>query len=205
MSTRILLVRHAEVEARYQGVFGGRIDMNLSPRGHEQALALADYLHQARPDAIYASPMKRVQQTLAPLMGNGVPAPIILGDMREVDFGDWTGLNWEEALAKYRIRAFEWLEHIERGAVPNGESGPALRARVEPCLRQIIRDHAGQNVAVICHGGVIRAALAVLLELPFPRTAAFEIDYASITTVEVEDGRAWLQSLNYQPWHNGIP
>ncbi len=205
MNTQLILVRHAEVEARYQHVFGGRIDMDLSPRGHKQAVVLADYLHQSKPDAIYASPMKRVQQTLAPLMGNGTPSLTVLTDLREVDFGDWTGLNWEEALAKFQIHAFEWLDHIERGTVPNGESGAVLRARVEPCLRQIIRDHAGQKVAVICHGGVIRAALAILLNLPFAKTAAFEIDYASVTRLELEDGRAWLQSLNYKPWHNGVP
>src|SRR5271169_6858855 len=90
-ATRLLLIRHAEVEARYQGVFGGQIDMELSPRGHEQAAALARYLHQKTVSAIYASPMKRVQQTLRPWVVNGVPRPIILPELREVDFGVWTG------------------------------------------------------------------------------------------------------------------
>ena len=77
MATRLLLTRHAEVEARYQAVFGGRIDMDLSPRGHEQAATLARYLQSKSLTAIYASPMKRVQQTLAPLLVNGAPKPII--------------------------------------------------------------------------------------------------------------------------------
>ena len=66
MNTTLHLIRHAEVEARYQGVFGGIIDMNLSPRGHEQSAALAKYLETISFDAIFASPMKRVQQTLSP-------------------------------------------------------------------------------------------------------------------------------------------
>jgi len=56
--TRIYLLRHAEVETRYQRVFGGRIDMELSPRGHQQALALATYMRRFQLDAIeidYAS------------------------------------------------------------------------------------------------------------------------------------------------------
>ena len=36
-ATRLLLIRHGEVEVRYQGIFGGSIDMNLSPRGQRQA------------------------------------------------------------------------------------------------------------------------------------------------------------------------
>src|ERR1035437_1952025 len=67
-TTRLLLIRHAEVEARYQGVFGGRIDMELSPRGHQQAAALAKYLHSRPLSAIYPSPMRPVQQPLAPLL-----------------------------------------------------------------------------------------------------------------------------------------
>ena len=31
---RLLLVRHAEVEADGQNIFGGRMDLALSPRGH---------------------------------------------------------------------------------------------------------------------------------------------------------------------------
>ena len=68
--------------------------MNLSPRGRAQAETLAGYLHGKTLDAIYASPMKRVQQTLAPLLKNGAPAQTILPGLREVDFGDWTGYNW---------------------------------------------------------------------------------------------------------------
>ena len=47
-ATRLLLIRHGEVEARYQGIFGGRIDMNLSPRGRQQAKILAEYLRVKR-------------------------------------------------------------------------------------------------------------------------------------------------------------
>ena len=91
--TRLLLVRHAEVEVRYHKIFGGTIDMNLSPRGHDQAGLLAKFLRTKKLDAVYASPMKRVQQTLQPFLVNGAPAQTIVKDLREVDFGGWTGLN----------------------------------------------------------------------------------------------------------------
>ena len=74
-STTFWLIRHGEIEKRYQNVFGGRIDMKLSPRGHRQAAALARFLHGQRFDAVYVSPMRRVQQTLAPLLRNGLPQP----------------------------------------------------------------------------------------------------------------------------------
>src|ERR1035438_4633545 len=101
--TRLWLIRHAEVESRYQHTFGGRIDMNLSARGRAQAKTLAGYLHGKTFDAIYASPMKRVQQTLATLLKNGAPAQTILSGLCEVDFGDWTGFNWEEVSEKFGV------------------------------------------------------------------------------------------------------
>src|SRR5260221_11339208 len=83
--TRLLLIRHGEVEMRYQGVFGGRIDMNLSERGHEQAKLLARFLRSKQFDAIYASPMKRVQQTFAPSAKHHRVKQVILPGLREID------------------------------------------------------------------------------------------------------------------------
>jgi broad specificity phosphatase PhoE len=195
-----LLIRHAEVEASYQGVFGGQIDMELSPRGHEQAAALARHLHDKPLNAIYASPMKRVQQTLAPLLVNGAPKPVIMPDLREVDFGDWTGLAWEEVQAKFGISAFAWLEQLECDGIANAECGETLRDRVEPCLRQILAEHAGQQVAIFCHGGIIRVLLGILLHWPLSRMGAFEIEYASLTKVLLKPHQAEVQLLNFTPW-----
>src|SRR5688500_7504999 len=127
--TRLLLVRHGEVEERYHRVFGGRIDMELSPEGHEQAAALARYLARRKIDAIYASPMRRAQQTLAPLAGQCAVPAVTIPDFREVDFGDWTGLTWEQVHRRYQVSAFNWLDQIERAAIPNADTGQSFRAR----------------------------------------------------------------------------
>lgn len=198
--TRLWLIRHAEVEARYQGVFGGRIDMDLSPRGHEQAFTLAKYLHQRPFDALYASPMKRVQQTLAPLVVNGVPKPVILPELREIDFGDWTGLGWNEVREKFKISAFAWLEQLECGGIANAECAETLRDRIEPCFRRIVQDHPGQRIVIACHGGVIRMFLALVLGWPLSKMSAFDIEYASLTQVALFPHKARLQLVNFTPW-----
>jgi len=200
--THLLLVRHAEVEARYHKIFGGTIDMNISPRGHEQAAMLAKFLRGKKMDAIYASPMKRVQQTLTPFLKNGAPQQIILKDLREVDFGGWTGFNWEQVCEKFNLLTHEWLDHIERGVAPNGESGPQFRARVEPCLREIIKNHPSQTVGIFCHGGVIRMILSIQLELPLPKTNMFEVEYASVTQIALHPRHAEIELLNFTPWRD---
>jgi len=200
LPTTLWLIRHAEVEEKYQGVFGGQIDMDLSARGHQQAASLAKYVQQLPMDALYASPMKRVQQTLAPCLQNGVPKPVIMPGLKEVDFGVWTALNFAQVQEKFGVNVSSWLDEIEHGRVEKGESAATFGARIEPCLREILARHAGQRVTIACHGGVIRMMLAILLDWPLSRMAAFEFDYASVTQVLWRPPRARLQLVNFTPW-----
>jgi broad specificity phosphatase PhoE len=201
-ATRLLLVRHGEVEVDYHKKFGGWIDMNLSPNGRKQARILAEYLRSKTIDAIYTSPMKRVRQTLAPTLKLGKHEPRVLDGLREINFGDWSGLGWEGVQKKFGFAAHEWLVQIDQYGVPNGESGKVFRDRVEPCLRQIIQKHPGQNVAVFCHGGVIRMIIAILLELPLPKTNHFDIEYASVTQIALHPHMAEIELLNFTPWRD---
>jgi len=198
--TALWFVRHAEVEEKYQNVFGGRIDMELSPRGHEQAAATARFLRGRQWDAIYASPMNRVRQSLAPVLADGAPAPIIVPGLAEMDFGDWTGLHWEEIERERGISAARWLEAIEDGSMTNAESLPALHRRVGGGLDEILARHPGGQVGVFCHGGVIRVAMAHLLGWPLRQLGAVELEYSSVTLVVCGGGKAHLRLLNLTPW-----
>lgn len=201
-ATRLLLIRHGEVETGYQKKFGGTIDMNLSPNGKRQAKVLANYLRGKTIDAIYASPMKRVQQTLAPTLKTSRRPQTIFPELREIDFGRWTGLGWKEVEDQFGFKSHEWLDQIHRHGVPGGENGQVFRARVEPRLRQIVWQHPGENVAVFCHGGVIRQMLAILLKLPLPKTNHFDIEYASVTQVALHPHMAEVELLNFTPWRD---
>jgi broad specificity phosphatase PhoE len=200
--TTLHLIRHAEVEAAYQGVFGGIIDMNLSPRGEQQAVALANYLCPRPFDLIFASPMKRVQQTLAPVLQQPRPTPIVLPKLHEVHFGDWTGLNFPEVKARFGYDAHQWLELLDAGTIPNAENVNSYRDRVDGCLQEILKHSTGKTVGVFCHGGIIRMLLALLLKLPFAEMDRFDVEYASLTTVVIKPERVRLQLLNFTPWRD---
>ncbi len=185
--TQLYLIRHGEVEERYHRVFGGsRIDMGLSPLGHQQAQAASDWLKDTPMDAIYASPLKRVQETLAPLAARTGLKPINIPALREVDFGDWTGYRWEGVQEHFGVSAFDWLEIIESEGIPNGESAAELEQRVQPALLKILQDNPHRRIAVFCHGGIIRVILALMLQQPLRQMAHFNIDYGSISVVEIQ-------------------
>jgi broad specificity phosphatase PhoE len=202
--TVLHLIRHAEVEERYHNVFGGsEINMGLSPLGLRQASALAEATASWKLHAAYASPMLRVNQTLLPVLRPRDMTPVIMDGLREMHFGEWTGCRWDQVHEKFGVSAYDWLRVLEGEGIPGGESADALKARVAPCVEEILHRHAHQNVAVFCHGGIIRVILALLLDLPLHRMAHFNIDYAGVTTVEIQPEKPHaveLNLLNWCPW-----
>lgn len=199
--TRLFLLRHAEVDTAYRYVFGGRIDMGLSPRGHEQAQQLADHLRETRFDALYVSPLQRVRQTARALLQHDGRTEMLHEGLREVDFGAWTGLTWQQVSERFGRNAFDWLHALHTDAIPEAEPFATFKGRVGACLDEVLQQHQGQTVALVCHGGVIRMLLALLLDLPLHKTSVFEVDYASLTVVDHKPRTATIQLMNFRPWH----
>lgn len=205
--TQLYLIRHGEVEERYHRVFGGsQIDMGLSPAGRAQGEAVERWLDGVGLDAVYMSPMRRVRETVEPLLRRTGMDPVVLPDLREVDFGGWTGLRWEEVQEKFGVSAFDWLEVLDGSGIPGGESAAALVARVGPCLLRILEENPHRRVAVACHGGIIRVILAMLLGQRLANMAHFHIEYGSVTVVERQPEKKHaveIELLNFCPLRDG--
>lgn len=85
-----------------------------------------------------------------------------------MEVGSWTGLSREEIKERF---AEEWKriaggEDVRRGG---GETFAEFSARIVAALGRTRDAHSQDTVAVVTHGGVIRAALLYALELPFSR------------------------------------
>ena len=198
--TRLHLVRHGEVDEAYHQVFGGSIDMELSATGHEQAKSLAKFLQGRNFDHIYRSPMVRVRQTAKPLLDALGREAEVIDELREVDFGVWTGHKWHEIQGKFGVDAEDWLVHLENGDVAEAEPMDGYRSRIRGSLEQMMGEGAGQDVLVLCHGGVIRMLLALLLDAPFSKMDRFEVDFASLSVIEHRSNRAEIKLHNFAPW-----
>jgi broad specificity phosphatase PhoE len=200
---QIYLIRHGEVEEKYHKVFGGsRIDMGLSALGFKHGEAVAAWLKDTKIDALYSSPMLRVQQTMAPMASQRGLQPEVMPGLMEIDFGDWTGSRWDEVQKNFGVSAFDWLEIIETNGIANGEDIGELKSRVQECLLKIIHAHPHGKVAIFCHGGIIRVIIALLLEVPLAHLAHFNIEYGSISLVELLPERKHaveIELLNFRP------
>ena len=188
--SRLILVRHAEPVEEARGRCYGTLDLELSPRGREQAAALAQRLANEPIDCVYVSPRRRAVQTAAALA-----RPVVTDDrLRELDFGDFEGRTYEEIERDEPAVFRDWMTSPTTVRFPNGETYSELRARVTAALEEIRGRHA--VAVVVTHGGVIRAGLAEWLELP--DHAIFRLDqaYCGITVVDWLDGEPIVRSLN---------
>ncbi len=161
----LLLIRHGQSEPARPGhsfpMVDGHGDPALHPNGEAQAIAVGEFLKTDPIDAIYVTTLRRTHQTAAPLAAHLGLVPIIEADLREVCLGDWDG-------GLYRIKAAEndprfalAIERQEWGEIPGAETTAIVHDRVRAGLLRIAARHADQRVAVVVHGGVIGAALAI--------------------------------------------
>ena len=159
--TAILLARHGESDWNVERRWQGHADRPLSPRGREQAQALAQRLDEIELDAIYSSDLRRAYDTASAVADRRGVAVTTVRDLREVDVGSWSGLTRDEAKARFPEAYARW----EQGGPgwDDGETYEQMAARVVGALEKIASDHAGRTILVVAHGGSIRAIHAATL------------------------------------------
>ena len=194
--TRVVLIRHAEPHAAAHGRCYGSLDVGLSTHGLEQAEALATRLAHQQLVAVYASPLRRALATAAPLAAAHNLAIEPVEALREIDFGAFEGLTYDEIAAEYPSEYRRWMETPTAVHFPGGESYDLLRTRVVASVDELRARHEKAAFAVVTHGGVVRALLATFLEVP--AAAFFRIDqsYCGVTIVDWCDEVPLIRQMN---------
>ena len=178
--TRLLLIRHAEPDEDARGRCYGRLDVGLSPRGLASAERLAESLENVVLDVVHVSPRLRAVQTAAALCGT----PTVDDRLRELDFGRLEGRTYEEIEREEPELFRRWMETPTLVRFPGGESYADLRKRVASAVADVVAANSERTVALVSHGGVIRAALAVVLGLPDERAFSLDVGYARVSVVD---------------------
>jgi len=180
----MLLARHGQSVSNAIRRFQRVQDVALSELGARQAAALAAALSGRPVAAVYTSPLARARATAeiaaAPL---GVPVTPV-EDLRELSLGEWEGRSVEEIRALPGDPYARWVRDPVACLPPGGEPLVEVQARVVRALGEIARTHPnGQQVLVVCHGGVISAYLAHCLGLPLSSIWRLTVANCSLTEV----------------------
>ncbi len=173
MTDRLLvLVRHGQSEWNLTNQFTGWKDVDLTPTGIEEARAAGRALkaQSIRFDVGFTSVLKRAQRSLDLMLEEmGQESIPVFRDLalNERDYGDLSGLNKDDARARWSDEQVRIWRRSYDVPPPGGESLKDTAARVLPYYIQEIlpRVMRGQCVLVSAHGNSLRALVMVLERL----------------------------------------
>jgi len=183
MGERILvLVRHGESEWNLKNLFTGWRDVGLTEKGIKEAQTAGRRLKAQgfRFDVAFTSALVRAQHSLDLMLDELAQKTIpVLQDqaLNERDYGDLSGLNKDDARAKWGADQVHVWRRSYDVAPPGGESLKDTAARVLPyyieeILPRVLR---GDNVLVSAHGNSLRALIMVLERLSPKQIVAREL------------------------------
>jgi alpha-ribazole phosphatase len=171
-STAFWLIRHAAVDGPLGTIWAPTAPADLRDRGSFDRLRA----HLPKDATAYASPAQRTIDTAKALQLDAV----LLPELAEQDFGDWTGRRHDDLAAAGGETYARFWNDPARATPPGGESFADQMERVRRGLGQI---EPGSAVLVI-HSGTIRAALAIALDLAPEAALRFVIDPLSLTRID---------------------
>lgn len=143
---------------------GSNVDPDLSKEGRAYAEKAAKNFDPSQFDAVYASPLKRAQQTARIFVGDKTP---IITDKRieELSYGSWDGKSSLEYRKKHPD-AFNSKGLINDNIykyASDVEKREDFRKRIAAFFDDLYKEHANDTVLVVCHGVVSRMICAHFL------------------------------------------
>jgi alpha-ribazole phosphatase len=185
------LLRHGEPLGgpRYRG---RGVDDPLSERGWLQMWHMVGESPDQWPwDAVLSSPLQRCR-AFAEVLCERAHLPLsVVGDLQEIGFGEWEGLAPEvvrrERTSEYRA----FVADPVAGCPPGAEPVSVFRSRVRRALSRLDEAGGDDHLLVVAHAGVVRAAVAGVLQLPDTAFHRLQCSYASLTRIQHDPDRGW--------------
>lgn len=191
---RLLFVRHGQSEWNAGRVLQGQADIPLSEHGRAQAASLAGVVQSLSPCRAITSDLVRASAT-AEILGypDARPDPAL----REINVGEWQGRSIPELMTEAPEEYAGWRAGTYRP--DGGEDWGSFVGRVEDVIRRECSSDEAKTLLIVCHGGVIRAAMEAFLGLQ-PKSI-LPVGPASLTALRLSEGldAAKLELYNFRP------
>lgn len=174
----LFLVRHTTPDIS-AGICYGQLDIDLNSGFDDEAAEVSNRLPSL--ELIVTSPLlrtRRLAEHLAQVHQCELRSdPLLL----EMHFGDWEGKKWDD-IARHEIDV--WSADILNCSPPNGESAQQMMNRVQKVLHEVAQ-LPQQNIALVGHGGGIRALLALLGDVELVNTLVWKIEFGAVIWVRI--------------------
>ena len=158
---RLYVIRHGQSTTNLKKCWTGWLDVPLTEKGVQEAIATRDYLSRVHFDKVFTSDLQRARHT----------AEIALPDieyealplLREVNVGSIAGIPYAEAAAPKNANGDN--DYSANG----GESPEEFQERVRSFL-ELVKTLPYENVAAFAHAGVLRTMFKLCVGAPVPFT-----------------------------------
>lgn len=177
MTKTLYLIRHTTPRST-TGICYGRMDVDVAESFAAEAGEVGCWLPPV--DLIISSPLQRSRRLatyLAQAQGSELRCDPRLMEMH---FGDWEGKAWND-IARCEIDS--WSADTLHYMPPNGESAQQMTLRVHSLLQELAQ-LPQLHIALVAHGGSIRAMLALLADIPLLQTLSWQIGYGAVIGVQ---------------------
>ena len=149
----MILVRHTRPLIADHVCYGAT-DLDLAPTFDEEAARAVAALPPAA--RLVTSPLRRCRRLAERIGAERALAPVVDERLREMDFGAWEGVAWDDIP---RAELDAWGADFLHARPHGGESVHDLRERTRAALADYRM--SGVSHLVVTHAGVIKAAVAL--------------------------------------------
>lgn len=170
----IHLVRHTRVNLP-QGLCYGQSDVPVMDNWETEAESIIQRFDYLSNPLVFSSPLTRCS-----LLAEKISTRVNLDNrLKELNFGDWELKPWDEISG---AEAENWMNNFVVTRCPNGESYLDLYKRVKSFLSELC-NYTDEEVIIVTHGGVIRAIVCSIENIPLHKSFEINVNHGQITSL----------------------
>ncbi|XPF96253.1 histidine phosphatase family protein [Colwellia sp. RE-S-Sl-9] len=192
-TTTIYLLRHGKVSG--PAALYGQTDIGVTDEVNTKILTELNQLQQNlinKISHVVTSPLQRCQNVAQQFAKNNKLPINVNTCFQEMNFGQLDGISFDdirdsENSKKTWLQLEDFWREPDAFPLPKAELLSSFYQRVEHSWCELLTSHAGKSILLVCHGGVIRMILALLLNIEYHNKALFSqltIKNSSITLVK---------------------
>jgi alpha-ribazole phosphatase len=190
----IYFLRHGETEQNVKVAYYGSLDSELNKRGMIQGERTKQFLKDIKFGKVFISERKRTLQTCNQIFNEDPISYNVDSRINEINFGVFEGKTYEEIGQLYPEDQKLWQENWKEFCPTRGESFIMFYNRVKSFMEHLI-ELKEENILVVTHGGVIRAAYCYILNENLDLYWRFSSKNGDISLIKYINGDMFIDSI----------
>lgn len=195
---RLILIRHGETDFTSQRKYCGHKKIPLNAKGVKQAEDLRHEVKKLNIDKIYTSDLVRTFQMSCILFKRR--RLIKRRNLREIDFGKFSGLTFEESKKLYPNVYKIWMGNPMNVKIPGGETFRQFKRRVVTAFKKISRENSNKTIAIVAHGGPLRIILLHVLKMHISKFWDIVQDTAALNIIDFNKNKPKIIKMNWKAY-----